>query len=400
MNKKNMLITLLSLVSLTMAAQDRLIRIDSESIERRKDNQLLSLFDEEMERLLKPEHAAFGVECVPSFSFEWTLTYDSVAKALIYIEAEKSIWSTTYRATHELKKYKKHQKWVPRKRSKGYVAPGVQIDSLSISNEQVQRLKTLWTTAVGTAEEREVFIDGTKWEYFIDGQRAKTHNPNNPFVKFTKKMVEAVSTGNESLRDSLIDNGYQRVITDLTVAPEPDVLEPGTVRRLIVVNGQPLTDLSFSYEKGFVGDLGMDELVYFNRRQQSIRSISYLREEEQKRLYAEKYGVKIKDMVVEYVTVPDTHCDSYVREHPELMLTHRYVEGYVVDDDGKPWADAWVYVQGKSRMGDGTATDSIGHFAFWVSNTDETLTASHGLNFIGNIKITDNPITIRMKRVH
>ena len=85
--------------------------------------------------------------------------------------------------------------WVPRKQT-NYEAPGVKTYSLPVSSDQVQMLRAIWTMAVGTAEDREVFIlDGTKWEYFIDGQRAKTHNPNNPLVKFTKKLVEAVRSG-------------------------------------------------------------------------------------------------------------------------------------------------------------------------------------------------------------
>jgi hypothetical protein len=233
-------------------------------------------------------------------------------------------------------------------------------------------------------------LDGTKWEFFINGQLAKSHREKNVLVKFTNELAESVRTGNVSRKDSLFA-AYQKVIKGLTTAPEPEVLEPGTVRRLIVVNGTPLADST-----GYVSDLGVNERVYFNRRQQTIRSISFLREEESKRAYAEKYGVKVKDMIVEYTTEADTHSDAYVRKHPELMQKLRHVEGYVLDEEGKPWADVWVWVEGKS---DGTATDSTGHFAFWVSPTDETLAANLGLNYVSKIKITDTPITIRMKRL-
>jgi hypothetical protein len=284
---------------------------------------------------------------------------------------------------------------VLRKRPKDYVAPDVQTYSLVITDEQVQKLRAIWTTAVSTAEDREVYIlDGIKWEYFINGQLAKSHREKNVLVKFTNELVEAVWTGNMNRKDSLFAES-QNVITGLTTPPPPEVLEPGTLRRLIVVNGQPLTD-----SIGYVSDLGVSDLVYFNRRQQTIRSVSFLREEEHKRAYFEKYGVKIKDMIVEYTIYPDSHCDAYVREHPKLMQNLRYVEGYVLDENGKPWADVWVYVEGKSRMGDGTATDSTGHFAFWISQTDKTLAASHGLNYVGNNMITDKPLIIRMKRIH
>ena len=390
--KKTAIIALLIFVTLPLAAQDRLIRVDGESKAWRKKNSQVAMNDREKQRLLMPQGAAFGVECVPSFSPEWTLTYDSVAHSLVYKIAEKSIWYSTYHAWHKSKKIGKNvSRSVLRKRPKNYVAPDVKTYSLPITPTQVQNLRELWTTAVGTAEDREVHIlDGTKWEYFINGQLAKSHRAKNVLVKFTNELAESVRTGNVSRKDSLFAE-YQKVIKGLTTAPEPEVLEPGTVRRLIVVNGTPLADST-----GYVSDLGVNEHVYFNRRQQTIRSISFLREEEPKRAYAEKYGVKIKEMIVEYTTEADTHSDAYVREHPELMQKLRHVEGYVLDEEGKPWADVWVWVEGKS---DGTATDSTGHFAFWVSPTDETLAANLGLNYVSKIKITDTPITIRMKRL-
>lgn len=38
-------------------------------------------------------------------------------------------------------------------------------------------------------------------------------------------------------------------------------------------------------------------------------------------------------------------------EHPEVMQTRRYVEGYVLDKEGKPLPNAWVFVDGQSMMG-------------------------------------------------
>ncbi|MBQ2181113.1 MAG: hypothetical protein II400_02595, partial [Bacteroidaceae bacterium] len=289
--KKTAIIALLILVALPLAAQDRLIRVDGESKAWRKKNSQVAMNDREKQRLLMPQGAAFGVECVPSFSPEWTLTYDSVAHSLVYKIAEKSIWYSTYHAWHKSKKIGNNvSRSVLRKRPKNYVAPDVKTYSLPITPTQVQNLRELWTTAVGTAEDREVHIlDGTKWEFFINGQLAKSHRAKNVLVKFTNELVETVRTGNVSRKDSLFA-AYQTVIKGLTTAPEPEVLEPGTVRRLIVVNGTPLADST-----GYVSDLGVNERVYFNHRQQTIRSVSFLREEESKRAYAEKYGVKVKD---------------------------------------------------------------------------------------------------------
>ena len=164
MNNKTILTAMLVLVTLTMAAQDRLIRMDSESKAWRKENPQVVLFDQEKTRLLMPQGASFGVECVPSFTPEWTLTYDSIAHALVYKIAEKSIWYSTYGAWHKSKRVgKNHSKSVLRKRPKNYVAPESKTYVLAITPKQVQQLRAIWTTAVCTAEDREVYIlDGTK----------------------------------------------------------------------------------------------------------------------------------------------------------------------------------------------------------------------------------------------
>ena len=249
MKKKTVLIFLLTIVTITMTAQDKLIRVDSESLAWQKDNPQYLFADKEKARLLMPQGAAFGMECIPSFSPEWTLTYDSVAHVLVYKIAEKSIWYTTYRSMHKLKKVSKnHSKSVPRKHPKNYEAPDVKTYSLSVTPEQVQKLRAIWRTAVGAAEDREIFmLDGTKWEFFIDGRRAKSHREKNVLVKFTNELAEAVETGNVSRKDSLFE--------------------------------------------------------------------------------------------------------AYVREHPEVMQTRRYVESYVLDKEGKPLPNAWVFVDGQSMMG-------------------------------------------------
>ena len=212
MNKKVVSTVLFTLVTLTMAAQGRLIRIDSEDERWWKNSQQMTFARNELTRLLMPKDVEFGVVCKPSFSPEWALSYDSTAHTLVYRKAEKSIWQTTYKALHKLKKIDKiHSKWVPRKHPKDYVAPNVQAYSLVITDEQVQMLKTIWTTAVGNAEKKmDATLDGTSWEYFIDGQRAKARKEDNALVKFTNELADAVRTGNASRKDTLIDNEFQR----------------------------------------------------------------------------------------------------------------------------------------------------------------------------------------------
>ena len=213
--RKALLSLILALVALTATAQERLIRVDSETTAWRKNSPRMAFFDNEKSRLLMPQGAAFGVECIPSFSSEWTLTYDSMAHALIYREAQKSIWHATYQAMHKKKKGKKHSKWVPRRRPKDYVPPEVKTFSLTVSDDQAATLREIWATAVHNAVEREVnILDGVKWEYFIDGQRAKTHSDKKALVKFTNQLAEAVWTGNAARKDSLISES-QQIITHL-----------------------------------------------------------------------------------------------------------------------------------------------------------------------------------------
>lgn len=103
MRTKTIIAALLVLVALAISAQDKLIRIDSEDIAWQKNNPQYLFFNKEKAKLLMPQAAVFGVECIPSFSPEWSLTYDSVAHTLVYIEAQKSIWYSTYDAMYEKK---------------------------------------------------------------------------------------------------------------------------------------------------------------------------------------------------------------------------------------------------------------------------------------------------------
>lgn len=212
MNKKVVSTVFFALVTLTMAAQGRLIRIDSEDERWWKSSRQMTFARNELTQLLIPKDVEFGVVCQPSFSPEWALSYDSTAHALFYRKADKSIWHTTYKAMHKLKKKgNKHSKWVPRKYPKDYVAPNVQAYSLAITDEQLQMLKAIWTNAVGNAEKKmDATLDGTSWEYFIDEQRAKARREDNTLVKFTNELADAVRTGDASRKDTLIDNAFQR----------------------------------------------------------------------------------------------------------------------------------------------------------------------------------------------
>ena len=223
MNKKSILTTLLALVAMTISAQEKLIRIDNEDIAWQKDNPQYLFFNKEKARLLMPQGAAFGVECIPSFSPEWSLTYDSVAHALVYNEAQKSIWYSTYNAMYKKKTKTKNgikiAKRKLRKHPKDYQAPEVKTYSLTTNVEQAQMLKAICSDAIGTSEPREDgMLDGTTWIYFIGEKRAKAHTGSNynsySIVKLTNKLVEAVKAGDTVLCDSLISSEFQRVVAN------------------------------------------------------------------------------------------------------------------------------------------------------------------------------------------
>lgn len=228
--QKVILSVLLAFVSLTLTAQEKLIRIDSEDVAWQKKDPQFSFFNKEKARLLMPQYAAFGVECIPSFSPEWSLAYDSVAHTLVYNEAQKSIWYSTYDAMHkENTKTEKTSTWEIvtyqlRKKPKNYHAPDVKTYTLSISSEQVQMLKAIWSNAIGSSEPNEILMmDGTTWVYFIGEQRAKARTGDNynnySIVKLTEKLVEAIKADDASLIDSLIGTEFQRVVANLEVVP-------------------------------------------------------------------------------------------------------------------------------------------------------------------------------------
>lgn len=227
--KKTFLTSLLIVIAMTISAQEKLIRIDSEDVAWQKDNPQYLFFNKEKARLLMPQGAAFGVECIPSFSPEWSLTYDSVAHALVYNEAQKSIWYSTYGAMYKKKTITKNGRKIAkrklRKHPKDYVAPDVKTYSLTISKEQAQMLKAICSDAIRTSEPKvDGMLDGTAWIYFIGEQRAKAHTGSNynPYsiVKLTDKLVEAVKAGDESRCDSLIGAEFQHVVANLEIVPK------------------------------------------------------------------------------------------------------------------------------------------------------------------------------------
>ena len=158
---------------------------------------------------------------------------------------------------------------------------------------------------------------------------------------------------------------------------------------LVVVNGQALSEAE---QKQM---LSSGIFVYFYHRQQLVDSIYVYKDEDVKRTYVEKYGERAKTAVMVITTVPDTLCDAYVQQHPELMQTRHRVEGYVIDEETeKPLPDTWI----SYRDGAGAATDSTGHFILWLPRKDITLQASRvGYHTVRLNQLADTTLTIRMK---
>lgn len=138
---------------------------------------------------------------------------------------------------------------------------------------------------------------------------------------------------------------------------------------LILVNGEPLPEhLKQEVLGNNPDDLDTYMPRYFSRQGLLIDSVFVHKDTN----YTETFGGRAKYGVIEIKVVPDTYCDAYVRKHPKLMKKYTKVEGYVFDNDGKPLTEAYVHVE---RDFIGAATDSTGHFVFWVPKKDVTLCA-------------------------
>lgn len=179
----------------------------------------------------------------------------------------------------------------------------------------------------------------------------------------------------------------QRMIANATIVPTSADLGSGTTMRLrgtgsgpsdkdridstlILVNGEPLPDsLKWQVFGESIDDVDTYMPRYFSKQGLMIDSV-YVHKDS---YYTEKYGGRAKYGVIEIKVVPDTYCDAYVRKHPKLKKKYQRVEGYVVDNDGKPLTEAYVHVERDFFIG--AATDSTGHFVFWVPRKDVTLRA-------------------------
>ena len=158
---------------------------------------------------------------------------------------------------------------------------------------------------------------------------------------------------------------------------------------LILVNGIAQPD-------HVVREILQGEIIqYFYQRQQVIDSIMIYKDEKAKQHYSEKYGDRAKNGVIDITTAPDTLCEAYVRQHPEVKQSRRYVTGYVVNEEtNEPLSNANIFLSLWSDFG--TMTDSTGHFAFWPPLTTDTLYASCTGYVTRKFHITGTKLIIRL----
>lgn len=158
---------------------------------------------------------------------------------------------------------------------------------------------------------------------------------------------------------------------------------------LILVNGIAQPD-------HVVREILQGEIIqYFYQRQQLIDSIMIYKDEKAKQHYSEKYGDRAKNGVIDITTAPDTLCEAYVRQHPEVKQCRRYVTGYVFNEEtNEPLSNANIYLSLWSDFG--TMTDSTGHFAFWPPLTTDTLYASCIGYVTRKFHITGTKLIIRL----
>ena len=228
--KKNIITMLLLAAALTLHAQDKLFLPDSLHVAVRKSAPDLYFHDQEMQRLLIPKDAEFGVESVPSFECEWTLTYSPSAHALIYKVSQENIWYKKYHFDH----WDDYTHKPGEKRPKRYKSPKVNTYKLALADDQAELLRTIWRNAIGQAIDektmeamtfsgkhplRVVHTDGIRWNFFLADRRAYSYFAKNPHVAFTNALMEAVRDGDSQRMNSLIGDEFQRVVAELSIQP-------------------------------------------------------------------------------------------------------------------------------------------------------------------------------------
>ena len=169
----------------------------------------------------------------------------------------------------------------------------------------------------------------------------------------------------EYLQDNIL--GLNIVPTNLETSHTIRITGTGHTQKkdsfVVVVNGEILPDsIRLGSSRWF---------AYINRQQQMINTFNIIKDDKSKEQIKARYGfLPSADAIIEITTTLDTLSEAYMQQHPELRTQRRRIEGYVTSDGGKPLADAWVSL---SKYEQGTATDTSGHFIFWIPLTVLTI---------------------------
>ena len=142
--------------------------------------------------------------------------------------------------------------------------------------------------------------------------------------------------------------------------------------------------------------LKVDKIVHL-----SNESISMNENEKAKQRYLqyiEMYGRLAELGVAEITTCNDSLNEVFILQHPELMKTHRRVEGYVFDDEtNKAIEYAMINYIHKGKYKGFVASDSLGHFVLWVPQFADTLKAKHVGYQDAIFQPADTTVVIRLK---
>lgn len=200
-----------------------------------------------------------------------------------------------------------------------------------------------------------------------------------------------------------VAEALQGYISGLDIVPSSDSSGIGNIIRLagsvrlhridsfaVILNGVILED---SIARGET----YDPQLYLYKLHQIINSIKAYKDESSRARFETTFGYPPpKGGFIEIETIPDTLCDAYIRQHPEVKQTRRYIEGYVLGEDDQPLADTWIACD-ESIMG--AATDSTGHFLMWAPCTVTKLYVRHvGYQTIcHNMQPADTILNFRMK---
>ena len=192
---------------LAMQAQDCL-----EPISKTRSKTLdLSFYDQELQRLLNPNNADWGVLRLPSLMTESSLTYDEKAHALIYTKIDGILWGAVRDATTEevdtiinVEGFgpTHYSRYIDLTEVRDYHAPGTQTWSLPISKKMIKTLRQLWSIAIDGAQKNNMMVlDGCPRIFFVGEKRAKSHYFTKEWPKISRlvqlvdDMMKAVQEG-------------------------------------------------------------------------------------------------------------------------------------------------------------------------------------------------------------